>query len=57
MKGTIRFFLGFFIAAGAVGTLDVNPEASVLLQTALALAGLAVMASGARAINLANQKA
>ncbi len=51
MKGTIRIALGFFIAFGAVGTLDYDPNASLLLQTALALAGLAVMASGV----LANQ--
>ena len=50
MKGTIRFFLGFFIAAGAVGTLDMNPDASVLVQSTIALAGLAVMASGAKAL-------
>lgn len=55
MKGTIRFALGFFVAFGAVGTLDVDPTASIALQVALALAGLGLMASGARAINLANQ--
>lgn len=57
MKGTIRFALGFLVAFGAVGTLEVDPNSSLILQTALALAGLAVMASGARAIVLANQKA
>ena len=57
MKGTIRFALGFFVAFGAVGTLDVNPDANLLVQVGLALAGLAVMYSGARAINLANRAA
>ena len=52
MKGSIRIALGFFIAFGAVGTLDFDPNASVLLQTALALVGLAILRSGV----LANQK-
>ena len=57
MKGTIRFALWFFVAFGAVGTLDINPDANLLVQVGLALAGLAVMYSGARAINLANRAA
>lgn len=55
MKGTIRFALGFLVAFGAVGTLEVDPASSLILQTGLALAGLGLMYSGARAINLANQ--
>lgn len=50
MKGSIRIALGFFVTFGAVGTLDYNPNASLLTQTVLALAGLAVMYSGVRAM-------
>jgi hypothetical protein len=46
MKGSIRIIVGFLIALGAVGTLEVEPNASVLLQTALAVVGLVIMASG-----------
>jgi hypothetical protein len=53
MKGFIRIALGFFMAFGAVGTLDVDPEANLLIQTGLALTGLAVMYWGF----LANQTA
>lgn len=57
MKGSIRVVLGMLIAFGAVGTLDADPAASVLTQTALALVGLAIMYSGTRAVNeaLANR--
>ena len=46
MRGSIRAVVGFFIAFGAVGTLDADPSASVLLLTAIAVIGLALMASG-----------
>lgn len=49
-KGTIRFFLGFLVVFGAVGTLDIDPTASVLVQTAIAALGLAIMYSGAKAM-------
>lgn len=49
MKGSIRIVLGFLVTFGAVGTLDYDPNASVLVQTALALAGLAVLQSGVKA--------
>ena len=52
MRGSIRVALGFLMAFGAVGTLDVDPTASVLVQSALALAGLAVMASGVSAMKV-----
>jgi hypothetical protein len=42
----IRFVLGLVIVMGAVGTLDIDPEANVLLQTALAGVGLALMYMG-----------
>ena len=50
MKGSIRIIVGFLIALGAVGTLDADPNASVLLQTAIALIGLVIMASGVAAM-------
>jgi hypothetical protein len=46
MKGSIRIVVGLLVALGAVGTLEVEPNASVLLQAALALIGLVIMASG-----------
>ncbi len=51
MKGSIRAFIGFMLAFGAVGTLDFDPSASLLLQTSLAVVGLLVMYSGIRAMN------
>lgn len=50
MTGSIRAFIGFMIAFGAVGTLDADPSASVLVMGALACAGLAIMASGVSAM-------
>lgn len=52
MKGSIRFILGLLIAFGAVGTLDVNPDASLRMQATVAIAGLLLMYSGL----LANQR-
>lgn len=40
----IRFIAGFFIVYGAVGTLDFDPNASLLTYTLLAFAGIALMA-------------
>lgn len=54
MKGSIRIMAGFFIAFGAVGTMDYDPAANVLTQTALALVGLAIMAVGVSAMKEAN---
>ena len=42
----IRFIVGLVIVMGAVGTLDIDPEANVLLQTALAGVGLVLMYMG-----------
>ena len=50
MKGSIRMLVGILVAAGAVGTLDVDTSASVLVQGAIALAGLAACYSGVRAM-------
>jgi hypothetical protein len=44
----IRFVLGLVIVMGAVGTLDIDPEANVLLQTALAGVGLVLMYLGSQ---------
>jgi len=46
MKGSIRIIVGLLITMGAVGTLEVDPNASVLLQVAIAVVGLAIMYSG-----------
>lgn len=54
MKGSIRMLLGFLVTFGAVGTMDYDPNANVLLQTALAFAGLAVMWNGVRAMEKQN---
>jgi hypothetical protein len=51
MKGSIRAFIGFMLAFGAVGALDFDPNASLLLQTSVAVVGLLVMYSGVRAMN------
>ena len=40
----IRLVVGFFIAYGAVGSLEVEPNASLLNYTVLALVGLAIAA-------------
>jgi len=48
MKGSIRLFVGFMIAFGAVGTVDFDPNADLLVQSALAAVGLAIMAWGVR---------
>jgi hypothetical protein len=50
MKGSIRFFLGSLIVFGAVGTLEVNPDASLVAQLILAGAGLLLMKSGIDAL-------
>jgi hypothetical protein len=42
----IRFIVGLVIVMGAVGTLDIDPEANVLLQIALAGVGLVLMYLG-----------
>jgi hypothetical protein len=46
MKGSIRVFIGFMVVLGAVGTLDVDPSASVLVQSGIAALGLLIMYSG-----------
>ena len=41
---------GLLIAFGVVGGIENNPDASLLSLTAIAIAGLFLMHSGARAI-------
>lgn len=50
MKGSIRIAVGFFVAFGAVGTMDYDPNAGLLTQTVLAFAGLALMYTGVNAM-------
>lgn len=47
----IRVIVGLLVAYGAVGTLDYDPNASVLVQTAIAAVGLLIMYSGVSALN------
>jgi len=50
MKGSIRFFTGLLVTAGAVGTLDVDPNASLVTALILGFIGLIIMSSGATAL-------
>lgn len=50
MRGSIRICIGFFLVFGAVGTLDIEPSASVLGMVLLAFAGLAILWSGVDAM-------
>ena len=50
MQGSIRVGLGFLITFGAVGGME-DPANSLLLTVAIAIVGLAIMASGVRAMN------
>lgn len=50
MRGSIRAFVGFLIAYGSVGSLDVDPTASELLMVGIAVLGLGIMASGVSAM-------
>lgn len=50
MQGTIRIALGFILMLGGVGGIEANTEVALPLDSlAVAVAGLAVMASGALA--------
>jgi len=53
MQGSIRMAVGFLLVFGAVGTLEINPEASVLVQAAIAAVGLIIASSGVRAMKAA----
>ena len=53
MRGSIRAILGLIIAMGAVGGME-NPETNLFLGLAVAVVGLAIMASGVSAMNSEN---
>lgn len=55
MKGTIRILVGLLITIGAVSTLDIEFDASVIFQTALACFGLALASSGISAMQSEQQ--
>lgn len=50
MKGFVRTMLGLLLVMGSMGSLEVDPNASVIAMTALAIAGLGIMASGVSAM-------
>jgi hypothetical protein len=50
----IRVIIGLLMAFGAVGTLEVDPDASLVIATLLALAGLGIMALGVAKIQQQN---
>ena len=50
-RGTIRLVTGLLLVLGAVGGMEQQPEASLLLQTAIAVAGLALLFWAVRDIN------
>ena len=43
MRGSIRVAIGFMVVFGAVGTLDIDPSASILVQSGLAVVGVVVV--------------
>lgn len=50
----IRFAIGFLMAFGAVGTLEVDPNASLVTTALIAVAGLGIMALGVAKIQQQN---
>ena len=50
MRGSIRMLVGLLIVFGAVGTIEVNPDADLLNQMVIAVVGLAVMLTGVSAM-------
>jgi hypothetical protein len=52
VRGSIRFFAGLLVAFGAVGTMDADPSASLMVVVAAAAVGLGLMYSGVRAMQL-----
>jgi|APGre2960657373_1045057.scaffolds.fasta_scaffold201370_2 hypothetical protein len=51
MKGSIRACVGFLCVFGAVGSLDYDPSASIMVALSLAVFGLGLMYSGVTAMN------
>lgn len=50
MKGSIRVVIGFLMTYGAVGALDFDPTADVVIALLLASVGLLFMFSGVLAM-------
>jgi hypothetical protein len=50
----IRFAIGFLMAFGAVGTLEVDPDASLYNVVAIAAIGIVIMAFGVAKIQQQN---
>lgn len=50
MRGSIRMLVGFLIVFGAVGSIEIDPNANLMIEMILAGAGLALMFSGINAM-------
>ena len=50
MKGSLRILIGFLITYGAVGSLDFDPTADVVVAILLASVGLLILFSGVQAL-------
>ena len=50
MKGSLRVIIGFLMTYGAVGSLDFDPTADVVVALLLASVGLLIMYSGVQAL-------
>ena len=50
MRGSIRMLVGFLIVFGAVGSIEVDPNANLMLEMIVAGAGLALLLSGVSAM-------
>jgi hypothetical protein len=50
MKGSLRVLIGFLMTYGAVGSLDFDPTADVVVALLLASVGLIIMYSGVLAL-------
>ena len=50
MRGSIRMLVGFLIVFGAVGSIEIDPNANLMIEMILAGAGLALMFSGVNAM-------
>ena len=50
MRGSIRMIVGFLIVFGAVGSIEIDPNANLMIEMILAGAGLALMFSGVNAM-------
>ena len=50
MKGSLRVIIGFLMTYGAVGSLDFDPTADVVVAILLASVGLLLMFSGVQAL-------